>query len=274
MCYKFEIHVDNSSGKFICIWKGSLIVDMIQKINRVNVVDQVFEIMMQMIASGEWKVGDKIPSENELKSRFNVSRNSIRQAIHRLSALGLIKSYQGEGTYVSPIDLSFYMNILIPKVILGTDNAIMLFHLQRAIQVECAHQICKSCNDEQAHKLMSYVEQMKENYKASNKTGYLTADLNYHSLFVDMTKNKLFVKLTEIIRHMLYYTLRDVVLNYDSVKSIRFHEKIAEAVIRRDTQSVIDLMKAHMDDVIQMIASLPPASTALHTLTEGEEAEK
>lgn len=233
---------------------------MIKKVNRINIVDYVFENMMKMIASGEWKVGDKIPSENELKEKFNVSRNSIRQAIHRLSALGLLKSFQGEGTFVSPIDLSFYMNILIPKVILGTDNAVMLFQLQRAIQVECAYQVCENCTDEQARGLMHYVNQMKENYDANNEIGYLKADLNFHSLFVDMTKNQLLVKLTEIIRHMLYYTLRDVVLKYDSVKSIKFHEDIANAVLRRERQSVINLMKGHMDDVIQMIASLPPVT--------------
>jgi len=234
---------------------------MIEKINRINVVDYVFESMMNMIASGEWKagewkVGDKIPSENELSEKFNVSRNSIRQAIHRISALGLLKSVQGEGTYVNQIDLSFYMNILIPHVVLGTDNAIMLFQLQRAIQVESAHLVCENRSDEEARRLLELVDQMKEYYKAKDETGYLNADLDYHSLFAEMTRNTLFVKLTDIIRHMLYYTLRDVVLQFDCVKSISFHENIAKAIIRRDRQTVIELMEGHMDDVIEMIANL------------------
>ena len=55
---------------------------------------------------------------------------------------------------------------------------------------------------------------------------------------------------------MLYYTLRDVVLQFDCVKSISFHENIAKAIIRRDRQTVIELMEGHMDDVIEMIANL------------------
>ena len=248
--HKWNISIPN------ILQKGNVSNYMIEKINRINVVDYVFESMMNMIASGEWKVGDKIPSENELSEKFNVSRNSIRQAIHRISALGLLKSVQGEGTYVNQIDLSFYMNILIPHDVLGTDNAIMLLQQQRAIQVESAHLVCENRSDEEARRLLELVDQMKEYYKAKDETGYLNADLDYHSLFAEMTRNTLFVKLTDIIRHMLYYTLRDVVLQFDCVKSISFHENIAKAIIRRDRQTVIELMEGHMDDVIEMIANL------------------
>lgn len=229
---------------------------MIEPIIKSNVVDQIFNKMMGMIVSGKWKVGEKINSENELKEQLNVSRNSIRQAIHRMSALGLLESKQGEGTYVKKIDLSFYMNILIPTTVLGTDDAIMIFHLQRAIQVESAHQVCEHRTDKQAEQLFSYVDIMKKSYAASDKIGYLTADLDYHALFVTMTGNHLFIKLTEIIRQMLYYTLRDIVFHYDSINSINYHEKVAEAVQLRDRTEVIHLMKGHMDDVIMMMSHL------------------
>jgi GntR family transcriptional regulator, transcriptional repressor for pyruvate dehydrogenase complex len=245
---------------------------MIEPVTKINVVDHIFDKMMQLIASGEWKVGDKIPSENEMKAGFNVGRNSIRQAIHRVSALGLLESKQGEGTYVKKIDLSFYMNILIPTAVLGTDDAIMLFHLQRAIQVESAQWVCEYRTDDQAEQLLSHVDQMKRSFADSDKIGYLTADLDYHALFVSMTGNHLFVKLTEIIRRMLYFTLRDVVFHFDSTASIRFHGEIAEAVKRRDSSTAITQMTDHMDDVIAMIDKLKTDGSGLVAkVTEGQQ---
>ena len=47
-----------------------------------------------MIIEGYWKQGEMIPSETELSEAFSVSRNTIRQAVHRLSAIGLLGSYQ------------------------------------------------------------------------------------------------------------------------------------------------------------------------------------
>ena len=42
---------------------------------------QIQEWVKQLIEDGEWKPGDKIPSENELCDKFEVSRMTIRQAI-------------------------------------------------------------------------------------------------------------------------------------------------------------------------------------------------
>ena len=50
----------------------------IEKVERVNVGDQVFEQMKRLILSGEWKSGERIPGENELVRLFGVSRVSVR----------------------------------------------------------------------------------------------------------------------------------------------------------------------------------------------------
>ena len=48
----------------------------IYKISRESISDQVFGQMKELILEGEWKPGEKIPSENELAQQFGVSRVS------------------------------------------------------------------------------------------------------------------------------------------------------------------------------------------------------
>ncbi|MBM6614507.1 GntR family transcriptional regulator [Desemzia sp. RIT804] len=55
----------------------------------------------QLILNGEYEVSSKIPSEAELKDKFNVSRHTIRQSIAELVNEGYLKKEQGSGTYVS-----------------------------------------------------------------------------------------------------------------------------------------------------------------------------
>lgn len=43
---------------------------MIQPIEKKNVADEVFEKMLNMIIEGDWKKGEMIPSENELREAF------------------------------------------------------------------------------------------------------------------------------------------------------------------------------------------------------------
>lgn len=53
------------------------------------------------ISAGEWKVGDKLPSENELCAHFGVSRTSVRQALSKLEKSAMIERHQGKGAFVA-----------------------------------------------------------------------------------------------------------------------------------------------------------------------------
>jgi GntR family transcriptional regulator len=63
--------------------------------------DQVYDIILKSILSGEYKGGSKLPSENELADLYNVSRPTIRTAFSRLGELGYVIRKRGVGTFVS-----------------------------------------------------------------------------------------------------------------------------------------------------------------------------
>lgn len=58
------------------------------------------------IEEGRWKVGERMPTEIELAARFDVSRNTVRQALDVLHSRNLVRRQQGSGTYVAPHGLS------------------------------------------------------------------------------------------------------------------------------------------------------------------------
>ena len=62
---------------------------------------QVKQTIRNWILSKEFNPGDKIPSENELADKFNVSRLTVRQAISQLMQEGFLFTKKGEGTFVT-----------------------------------------------------------------------------------------------------------------------------------------------------------------------------
>lgn len=62
---------------------------------------QVKKQIMNMIRNGELKVGTKIPTERVLSERLGVSRNTVSAAYKELEQEGILKSYQGRGTFVT-----------------------------------------------------------------------------------------------------------------------------------------------------------------------------
>jgi len=63
--------------------------------------DQVYDIILKSILSGEYKPGSRLPSENELADLYKVSRPTIRTAFSRLGELGYVIKKRGVGTFVS-----------------------------------------------------------------------------------------------------------------------------------------------------------------------------
>ncbi|NTV11055.1 MAG: GntR family transcriptional regulator [Zoogloea sp.] len=62
---------------------------------------QIKSLMLQALASGEWRPGQAIPSEQELALRFNVSQGTVRKAVDEMAAENLLIRKQGKGTFVA-----------------------------------------------------------------------------------------------------------------------------------------------------------------------------
>ena len=72
-----------------------------------TIVDQVSEIIGQRIQNQIYAPGSRIPSETELAEDLKVSRTTVRTALAKFAAEGLLIRKQGDGTYVSEQAVEF-----------------------------------------------------------------------------------------------------------------------------------------------------------------------
>jgi GntR family transcriptional regulator len=62
---------------------------------------QIKNLILKSLQSGEWKPSASIPSENILAARFKVSQGTVRKAVDELAAENLLVRRQGKGTFVA-----------------------------------------------------------------------------------------------------------------------------------------------------------------------------
>ncbi|MBZ4664082.1 MAG: GntR family transcriptional regulator [Caloramator sp.] len=74
---------------------------VIDKKSGIPLYIQVKNQIMEQIKNGTLKIGTKMPTERELASMLNISRNTISSAYKLLEQEGVIVSYQGKGTFVA-----------------------------------------------------------------------------------------------------------------------------------------------------------------------------
>jgi GntR family transcriptional repressor for pyruvate dehydrogenase complex len=70
-------------------------------IERINRSEHVRRQLQDAIRHGDYRPGDRLPSERELGELFGVSRVSVREAVSALEAVGLVEVHQGRGSFVA-----------------------------------------------------------------------------------------------------------------------------------------------------------------------------
>lgn len=73
----------------------------LRRVQQTKLSDVIVNQIEALIIDGTWAAGERIPSERELSKQFEVSRPSLREAIQKLEALGLVTRRQGGGTFVA-----------------------------------------------------------------------------------------------------------------------------------------------------------------------------
>lgn len=97
---------------------------------------QLIEDLKGQILAGAFQAGDKLPSENELASRYQVSRQTVRKALGILENAGYIYAEHGRGTFCSElvkhthssrniaVMTTYLSDYIFPRVIKGIDESL------------------------------------------------------------------------------------------------------------------------------------------------------
>src|SRR5262252_2485635 len=84
-----------------------------------GVTQDAIERIRELIVSGEWGPGSRLPREADLAAELGVSRNSLREAVRALSLVRILDVRQGDGTYVSSLE---------PNSLLDAMSFLLEFH--------------------------------------------------------------------------------------------------------------------------------------------------
>jgi DNA-binding transcriptional regulator YhcF (GntR family) len=74
---------------------------------------QIINSIYKGISIGELKLGDKIPSLNQICGEFDLSRDTVLVAFNELKTKGIIKSIPGKGCYINSIEINLDQKIFV-----------------------------------------------------------------------------------------------------------------------------------------------------------------
>lgn len=175
---------------------------------RTGLVDQVIEQLRQAIASGDWPVGQRIPTEPELVAALGVGRNTVREAVRALAHAGLLEVRQGDGTFVrATSEISGALRRMC-----GSELREVL-QVRRALEVEGARLAALHRTGEELRELTETLAERDRTLADEEWSTAVEVDTRFHRLVVRCSHNALLISLyeglTEAVRASVAATVED-----------------------------------------------------------------
>jgi GntR family transcriptional repressor for pyruvate dehydrogenase complex len=211
---------------------------------RVSVTSEAIEKVKEMILSGELQPGAKLPRESELAERLGVSRNSLREAVRALSALNVIESRQGDGTYVTSLTPELLLDVIGFGIDLVTDPSLLeVFEVRRYLETAATAAAGVSITEDELSSLRECTDRMD---RAESVEELVRLDEEFHHIVASATGNSVLVALLDNLasRTTRARLWRGVMERGALERTKQWHRAILEGLEARDPElaSSADLM--------------------------------
>jgi GntR family transcriptional repressor for pyruvate dehydrogenase complex len=212
-----------------------------------STAEEVAARLREMIHSGELSAGDKLPPERDLAKILGVSRPTLRAGIRSLSAVGILFSKQGAGTFVaaraeSPTLDSSPLRMLSALHGFSSDE---MFEARLALEMSIAGLAASRVTSEQ---MTTLAEEIAGMYASLNDPEqYLVHDMRFHQIVAAASGNRILTALMNMVATILFeYRSKTVKRATDLKESAEQHHNIYRALRDHDPEGAEKAMHDHL----------------------------
>jgi GntR family transcriptional regulator, transcriptional repressor for pyruvate dehydrogenase complex len=216
------------------------------QLKRVTATAAVLENLKQRIINCEFCPGEKLPSEQLLLQEYDVSRLTLREALAKLAAWGVIEVRHGKGAYVSEnISIPALDNVLIPMFPRKNINSMTeLVEARNMIEAEIAGKVAENRTEDdirQLKKILTY-----DNRVITNPEMFADQDYSFHLTLAMMAGNQFFLSMYQALHNQIrFFLIKYAKSIIDWEEALNRHNPILDAIIRRDPGEARLLAKQH-----------------------------
>ena len=175
--------------------------------------DDIVEQLEGMILEGTLKSGERLPAERALAEQFGVSRPSLREAIQKLSAKGLLVSRQGGGNYVVETLGSTFSDPLLHLLENNPEAQRDLLEFRQTLEASCAYYAALRATEVDRERLTAAFDALQDCYARDDEVSRIeegAADARFHLAIAEASHNAV---LLHTIRGLFDLLKRNVVTN-------------------------------------------------------------
>ncbi|WP_340374661.1 FCD domain-containing protein [Streptomyces sp. SS7] len=159
--------------------------------------DDAIDKIKAMIVAGELAPGSRLPKEEILAAQLGLSRNSLREAVRALTAMRILITRQGDGTYVSSLE----PHLLLETLSFAADvsqgaTALQLLQVRRLLEPQATGLAATLLNQQDLQELSNILEQSQA---VATVEEFVAHDIAFHLRIVEAVGNPVLSMLLQVL---------------------------------------------------------------------------
>jgi GntR family transcriptional repressor for pyruvate dehydrogenase complex len=220
--------------------------------------DQLVSRIIAAVAAGEHPPGSRLPPEDVLAGRYDVSRLTLREAVKVLRDKGVLRVEQGRGTFVNaPGEWSVLdPALLATRSALGGDSALAtkLIEARRVVEVGVAELAALRRTTEDLDRMRGAIDRMRNAHQAGDVAEFSEADVAFHDVLNQAADNPFLAALFQPIASLAYEVRRHTSSTERlRVVAVAGHERILAAVVAGDPGAAAAAASDHLAEAHRVV---------------------
>jgi GntR family uxuAB operon transcriptional repressor len=202
--------------------------------------------LRRRILDGDYGYEERLPAERSLAEEFGVARGTIRSVLQILEEQHLVARRVGSGTYVT------HRNISSQQEIASVTSPLEMTEVRIAIEPQMVRLAVTNASARELDELRDALRQCEN--CGGDAEAFSRGDSAFHMALASCSRNKLmywlYERISEVRRHPQWRTMKVKLLTPERIASYNTqHRRLYEAIVARDTQNAVKLIKQHLHGV-------------------------
>jgi GntR family transcriptional repressor for pyruvate dehydrogenase complex len=217
----------------------------------------VIDMLAAYVEAARIALGQKLPSERMLCVRLQVSRPTVREALKRWEALGIVEMRKGSGVYLrKPVGRNILHVPLVLSQLSKVKGLLYGLEVRRALEGEAAAICAASASPDRIAMIEKALVKMEAAHAKGNSS---EEDWEYHQSIIEATGNPLFTQIIQSMRDLVHqFWENPLQIPNFAEASFPFHRTMFDAIARRDPQAARAEALKIIDSVGQEIREAYP----------------
>ena len=227
---------------------------------RQNLADDLAQRINDMIQRREYEAGDRLPAITAMATQFGVGAPTLREALRKLEAVGVVDIRHGSGVYVAAEHGTMLLTNPVFAAPASKKLLIDLIEARIPIEIQSATHAARNATPEQLAEMRRLLDRASANLDDAavlNET-----NLAFHREIAKASGNAVMAQLLEVLSNLFREEQRLIIDIHGSRRDDHHeHVSILDALERRRDKLAGERMKAHLEGVRDVLQHWDPQQT-------------